>query len=557
MSKIDIAIKYTSAEQREPVSTSTGVWVSYVRDVRDVFQYLNGVDENKVVTFLSFCKTGCLVTMVRSLQGRGGDNVAAWVYIPSDCDVSGEELSALLADVKGLLFKESISLQQIQALASRNYPRKPVTIDYTPSVREGAYAFRKTDFYPIEDILGSGRYQEYYLQFKGIIILDAADSVTPAISMKDLTRMPIEAMSVLIPPSAAEVSSALGPNASLLYQTPMGFLQFKDPVKIKKGSSITLLAFKKGFDKIPILITSNEDYKQCSFPEGFSPVWKKSLSRNNFKILDSAGSGEPIPSARIVLNGVDLATGAYALNESEIKSSQLLVSASGYEPYEGPIRFSNNDTVVVSLNKIVTGVQYKVISHGKEYDITLPEEADKSSSPLEGYVWGKDDTLHFDSSAGGKKTLLKGALYGFAAATALALIIWAISSPGKSPKPEAVPEEPVPVVVEEPEPQPEPVVEEPVVVDTRNAKLLNYLRKNEVWEQDSLAVHCPGLYEAMNKYNYEKVIQLLSDYQDVPKVKKLLDAMANPVKKSGTYCIDGVITLSTYIARITPEEKGE
>ena len=553
MSKIDIAIKYTSAGAGEPISTSSGVWVSYVRDVRDVFQYLNGVDDGKVVTFMSFCKAGSLITLIRPISGRGAENVAAWIYVPTHCDISGEDLSAVVEDVKALLGKPSISIQDIQPFASKEYPTKPIAIDYTPSVREGAYAFRKTDFYPITDILGRERYQDYYTQFKGIIILDVSDSVTPAISMKDLTRMPIETLSVLIPPPPAMIESVLGPDASLLYQTPMGFLQFKEPIKIKEGSSVTLLAFKKGFDKIPILVTSKAAFQNFDFPAGFSPVWKKTLTRNHFKVLDV--SNVPIQSARIVINGVDLAVGPYSMTEEDIKNAKLSVTASGYEPYEGAIRFANNDTVVVTLNKMITGNQYHVLSKGNEYEILLPGEADKTKSPLQGYAWGEDDTLVFAGESD-KKSWWQAFAIGFAAASVLALLIWAISSPRK-PKEEVqeAPEEPqteeVIQFIEE-----EPVVQEPVVVvDTRNARLVSYLKGNEVWEQDSLTVNCPGLFEAMNSYNYAKVKNLLGPYNDIPRVKRLLDAMENPVKKSGTYCIDGVITLSTYISRITPEPK--
>ena len=215
MSKIDIAIKITSLGAQEPIVSTPGPWVSWVRDVRDVFYQLKGF-EGKYITMLSFCPTGSLVTVIRHISGRMTDNVAAWLHIPVNCPVTGDELVRLVGDVKALLSGSKIDPVAMRALVERNYPDMIYPGDYVPSSLDGGYAFRGTDFYTLADILGECRYQNYYSRYKCILLIDRSDTVVPKPEVADLTRVELSTGTVLMPPGAEEVRRVLGAGGYLL-----------------------------------------------------------------------------------------------------------------------------------------------------------------------------------------------------------------------------------------------------------------------------------------------------------------------------------------------------
>ena len=185
LSKIDIAIKLASGIDKDPIVSAPGDWVSSVRDIRDVFSHISGY-EGKVVTMISFYRTGTLVTLFRALDGRAGDNIAAWLHVPCESRISGSELLQLIGGVKNLLFNSSIEVSQLQELTSKEYPDKPYKVNFMASKRIGHYAFRRTDTFPMSELLGENRYQEYYKEFDGVFILDSTDTVSPVFGISDL-----------------------------------------------------------------------------------------------------------------------------------------------------------------------------------------------------------------------------------------------------------------------------------------------------------------------------------------------------------------------------------
>ena len=558
MSRIDIAVKLnsTTAGFREPISSSPRAeWTSLIRDVRDVFVHLGGY-EGKIITMLSFCRTGCIITLIRPLQGKT-DNVTAWLHIPAKCVVSGEELCRLLADVKDLLKTSAIAQSDINALAAKDYPEKPVALDYMPSAREGAYAYRRSDFFPMKEILGEGRYQEYYTPYKGIFLLDATDTMKPAGNVADLTSNPIEPASVLIPPTAQEVEDVLGKGVNLLLVGAGGRLTFfKSAVPLKRGANVTVQAFREGFDQMPIQVKLSGDIQEFKFPEGFSPVWKKTLGRKNFQIVDQ--TDQPVLNPVITFDGKEFPVTGATLTEEQLRSGSLVVTADGYDRYEGPCPPIVKDNVRIVLQKGSTRYNYSVVlKDGIEGQLTFTTDKHfgHGSSPLPGYITGPGasaNTLYFDDKDS-KKSFWRGVIYAAGAALALLLLVLILSPSKEKPQPE--PEAPVVEVADTASTQEEPKVEEPAAPILTPAQ--RYLH-NPVWHKDSLDVYFPGLFEALNYYDFRKTREILERYNDIPRVKAVLDGMMEAGTKGGQYIpsdkmgVDKEITVDRYVQKLSP-----
>lgn len=557
MSRIDIAVKLnsTTAGFREPIASSRGEWTTLIRDVRDVFVHLSGY-EGKIITMLSFCRTGCIITLIRPIQGKT-DNVTAWLHVPANCVVTGEELCHLLGDVKAVLKSSSIAQSEINALAAKEYPEKPVSLDYMPSAREGAYAFRRTDFFPMKEILGEGRYQEYYTSYKGVFLLEATDTMKAAGNVADITTNPIDPSSVLIPPAPQEVENVLGKGANLLLVGTGGRLSFfKQAVPMKRGSNVTVQAFREGFDQIPIQVKVSGEIQEFAFPDGFTPVWKKTLGRKNFQVVDQ--TDQPVLNPVITFDGKDIPATGVPFTEEQLRNGTLMVTADGYDRYEGPCPPIVKDNVSIVLQKGSTRYKYTVVlKDGIEGQLTFTTDRHfgNGSSPLPGYIAGPGasaGTLYFDDKDS-KKSFWRGVVYAAGAALALLLLIL-ILSPSKK-KPIQEPEAPVVEVTDTVPAQPAPVEEQPAApVLTPAQRYLN----NPVWHKDSLEIYCPGLFDAMNYYDFRKTREILERYSDIPRVKSVLDGMMEAGSKGGQYIpadkmgTDKEITVDRYVQKLSP-----
>jgi len=521
MSRIDIAIKLASGIDREPIVSAPGDWVSSVRDIREVFSHISGY-EGKVVTMLSFCRTGTLVTLFRALDGRAGDNIAAWLHVPCECRISGSELIQLMNSVKLLLNNSTIEVAQLQELASQEYPDKPYKVDFQPSKKNGHYAFRRTDTFPMSELLGDNRHQEYYKEYDGVFILDSTDTVSPVFGIADLSRYPLFKYAYLLPPDKTLLENSFGKGTTLHHKKG----PFTSALSLKKGETISLYAQRPGLDRVEIPVTITEEFQRVDLQQGFPLAWKKTVTRDQIMVLDQ--DGKEIQGAKITVNGQNLGPNGVSLEESQIGSVNICVKASGFKSMEKECSFAGNEKIRLTLEK------------------------DASAEVRFNFLKSLD-----------KKSFLIGAACGGVLVAILAILI-SLLSPKKEPAVIETPAVTEPeVVVEEPQPD-TTAVEPPVVVveeevpqgPTPEQRLaIQYLDSHPVWtRQDIESVsELRGLFQALNKSDFVTVKKILTPLAEWSRqAKKIVDAINGCDRlPSGTYLPDGdeEITIDRYLQK--------
>ena len=511
MSRIDIAIKITSQGAKEPFVTSPGPWVSWIRDVRDVFYQLKGY-EGKFVTMLSFCPTGSLLTVIRHITGRGTDNVAAWLHIPVNCSITGDELVRLLGEVKALISVSKLDPAAINALAERIYPDTIYPGDYIPSPADGGYAFRGTDYYTMADILSEYRYQSYYSRYKCIFLIDRSDSVVPKPEVYDLTRAEISSETILLPPNAEEVQRVLGRGGYLLYDT----FPFSAPVRVKRGQKLNFYACKDVFEAIPIPVEAREQVQQFSFPVDFNPIWYKKMSGKDFLVLD-AETKEPVPNARISVCGIDLFSGV-TLMEEQTRNVTVSVQAPGYDPSQTTVSVAVREPIKIFMHKALREYKYYVRPVENKYGIEYAElmfktreRIDSQYVPLEGYVASRRDSsrLYYDD-----RVIWKWFLYGIlstlaalALCTATYFCITHFTGSkvfDKSLNKEEKNQPEVIAITETSTPIPD------------YGRAIKYMEEHSQWKKGEMEVipELQGLFDAMNNLRYDQVLEILEPCKD-------------------------------------------
>ena len=428
MSRIDIAIKVTSSGVQEPIVTSRGPWLPNVRDIRDIYSRLEGF-EGKFVTMLSFCPSGALVTVVRHQAGRVTDNIAAWIHIPSRCAVPGTEVCSLVNNVKRLLSGSRIDPAELAGLAARDYPDVKFPLEYQASPITGGYAFRTFDSYPMDEILGEARYQDYYLPYKYVFLLDRRDGINPLPGVADLSNMELSLFTTLLPPDKEELSRFRGVEALEYPGRSNTFSPFTGPVRIRRGETLALYAYRNGFERIPVTQCKAVDPVQAiHIPVDFMPEWQKKLTGSSFIITDK-DSGEQIDNARITINGTDLFPSGVRLDENEAVHATVSVDAYGYEHCEKTLSPYTKEPVCISLKKAEKEYVFQLrakTGEDAELIVRTRKPFNRHESPLKGYTLSAGNYLHH-SGWEGKKSFLMGVLVSAVAALVGILVYWGLN----------------------------------------------------------------------------------------------------------------------------------
>lgn len=558
MSKIGIAIKVTSAGAGEPFVVNGGPWTTRIFDVREVMKHVPALASNfaNIVTFFSFTEDACLITLVRNISGRPGDNVSGWICIPSNVKMSGNEVVGVIQQLKGVISSPQLpNPQSLAAMFSQDYPTLPVAMRYMASKRDGSLAKRKLGLYSLQELLGEYRYQQYYSPFRLVFLEDAT---TGPIQAADISNEKMAQLISFRPASDQQIQNALG--KGVMITLPNG-QPFRQPISVNKGSNITLTARREGFEPITFPVTVVEDGQICALPAGAK--WQKHITLGNFVIKSESGQ-DITGKSKIMVNNKEVTPQGLYFYESELSFADVTVTAQGYKPYSGNPNLLNGQRISIRLEKKEVSYQRKVVmNNGYTGEITITGKGIKNhESPLKGYV-EEGSYLEYDTL-----TVWKQRGIGFLAGIAILLIVlfcqwvsdntfkWQFGWP--------------PLIVEKIQEAPQSTVTENTLgagetssdenigqtaedqFSTKSA--IDYLDTHDIWVKDDMEKYpaLQGLYDAMNTYNFEEIKGKEVELRTSAKYQELLQKIneLGDVKLEGPFCGDGEITLEKYLRKV-------
>ena len=429
MSKIDIAIKVTSDGAGEPHAVIGGEWMQNVIDIHPILENFIGLnEEGQVAHILSFTNGGCILTLARLVAGRGGDNVAAWIFIPANADVTGSEVMYVAIQTEKVIASSEFNLELLRELCNKEYPEKP-SLSLAPTGNR--MAFRWYNSTNIDNLLGPNRYQPYYDRYRYILLLDENGHVglKKDIDIDDLTQRYMETPSMFLHYSADELRNHFGQDISITF--PDG-KPFDHPVAVKKGERILVRFVRDGFCPVDCSITKTDNLPLVKWPlpDPGQMIWKKAIDQSYFKFSDDQGRDLPNGiNPIVIINGRRLGIVPVEIAEPNLSQVKVDVSVKGqyYAPTSLFVDLTQPAPVNICLIRKSSNWTKKVrMRNGEIADMTLVSKSipNDKNGPLRGYVYEMlTGNLVFDTYR-----IWIHRTQGLLAGLMIALLCWGISA---------------------------------------------------------------------------------------------------------------------------------
>lgn len=570
MNKIGFRIYRFKEGPSVGLTVNEGDWTKKVVDIRDILKLYNSEDESKFAMFMSFSETGTYITIARSISGRGGDNTAAWIYIPNNIEVTGTDIIPIIEVVKEELSASKSNVERLTQIFNKDY-RVMELADYMPSSTEKVFAKRDVGFYSLKELIGEKRYQPIYANYHTVLINDNDSMEIVDKNLADLTREKLVETLAFCPPVKQDI-----PTGVTVHFNTHGYPTFNKPVRVYKSSRINLVFKRSGFEDIPYMDSVEENDQICGVPK-FD--WKISISKEQFKVKAAHDAVRNLTNdARIYVNNVELSWNrSIQLYEREAINATITISVNGYETFGRNINLLNaRFPILVELHRAEREDGWKIeLANGYTADMTLRSKhlrGDMHESPLKGYE-REDGVLRYSNFG-----MWKQRIYGFLAALVLLFVVggcielydwydshtftWQLGwPPVKTAKIyntsySSSTDDYVTDANNENQTSEDNSTTTGSTTPAINDAIAYLDNEAGVWQRDSLIKYpeLEGLFEEMNSYDFSKILNRDSKLRKSKNFKLVYDAIIINQGKSfnGNFCGDKdyTITLQNYIKKL-------
>ena len=569
MDKIGIIVSRVSSGAEILFSSEAAKqWQNEALDTRN---YLKCIDIEKIsedkfdstfFDFVTFGKDVAFICTNKYISGRDSDLISAMIVVPGFVDISGKELADILRTTKEILQETKRDDQKLEQICSIDYGPKQVQNHSVPSVEpnsEGQYAYRYYGSgtpYSLPEILGS-IFQNYYCNYKAVLLIDAESGISPKEGLKDLTESDFKNSCILEYPKSVPSDIAMKVNGKLFTQSLL----------FDEGQQIILDISKKECWPIKEKIILDQPVKTISLA---NLEWDVKVDLTWFQVCDKAAPNAKIPSSsvKITINDKEVDRDGYnRFNIHELTSAIIVVDVTGFEEARfKPLNILKvKRPITLPLKKLPKKNNYLIFEGCK-----VPNEAisfsfeathyNENKSPIAGY---KID--HFSNSKkafilvkngyGWEKIAIGLVVFLFACIGIISSCSWlyhGIFSKENSTKTESEVLSDNTDLGDSGESSNDSEESEESV-----SKLeMKYLQTHKKWnitEMEKISNNLKDLYNDVNQKNFLKIKskwkEMLSNVGD-SNCKKLLE-LAESKSKDGTglFSEDGTITLDNYIKK--------
>lgn len=531
MEKLGLIIKITDAGEQEHSSINKeSKWAKHASDARIYIKDLEGFDgTSKTTTFVKFIGTvGYLICLVKANpknSGRPLDNTAAWIYIPSDLDITGETLSQILESVDGVISDPTeIKTDKLEDIFSKLYTKKDLqgsVLRQLSSKETGEISVRfygdNTDC-KLNNLLGNNIAQIDYNGCRALLLIDNSSGIIPITNKVKILKGPIKKICTILPPRNND--DGFIPNV----KTKEGTIEFSKPIEVTEGTSFNITWNKKGYKDVIKPYTASFDDND-NHPSGVDLTKKDYyllIPQSRFRIMDS--KNRSIDKYTISINGTPLISPETALPEYWFqKEVKVTIEREEYEPYSKEhSKVSQNTPITITLHRITYHYELDIPIFNQEKEeldkpakITFETNHKINNSPIPGYKLNRlpfptkganhlEGSLRYDKNIN-KKLKKEFYIKGFVTCFLACLIIVSGIIFWREKNNYRLKRSWFPIERVDTQNKKSTGVDDSPVITTETSLSIEYLDKNNEWEKDSLENYYNGLYEDIIDFKFENL----------------------------------------------------
>lgn len=561
---------------------------NHITDVREAVKQIDyDANEKNIFYLLKSTNDGTFVAVLRTIPTRPGDHLAAWIYIPSDMVIDADDLESIVKLTTRKVSGSGVSSEDIAALREAFSAEFAIDRDrpaLTGGRPSGGYAWRLYggDEVPtFHEFMGPGLWQQYYLPFDGILLIDEELHINAA--GEDLTDYPLMEPAEILPPEPTDDGFKPYVFGRLL----------NTPLRASLGAETTIVWKRPGFEDVSRVVKiSSVQYTPEAVSTGES---RKHITPGSFSIT-SHFTHQPVPEPRILVNGHEISETGRSFTRAELAAASVVVNADGFFPYSAHHDLASSTRALIQMQErrkvYIFELPVKSSDLGAPIRFELQSKRELTDSPIEGYRLlddiqeGATRCNHLGYAGSGfslNKNKILYAVGGFVLGLILALLLGKCGS-----SPAAVTETPTDSVSYSADPARAARTQSELLVadapDTKPAaqtaaaasstesksptkattpQAVKYLDNSREWSKDQLDKYpdLAGLYDDMNNFrlqrlvdfwgprlknskNFADVIKFCNNSIQTKKVQRLSGTFNSPDKST--------IKLQSYFYRIDP-----
>lgn len=559
------------------------------RHIHDVRRALESLDydpaEKHLFYLISYVEEGSFFTILRTIPDKPLDHLATTIFVPNGLIITRKEMADIVRRTTRMVSNPSVSAEDINdlhELFSKEYPVEPNPPacvasegrDYACCMYGGDTGRKLEDFY------AGALYQPAFIDYAGIVLVDAALGVTS--SATDVTDVAPGTNVALLPPP----------------EQPDGFVPhifhhvFDRPFLVSLGSEVAVVWKRGGFEDKTQMVTIEADGQQLEPVSNADS--RKSLTPASFYIT-SQTSKTPVHGAVIMVNGVEI-NEARTFTHDELKGADVVIRAAGYFPFHARLDLAATTQALIQLQEQRKIYRFELPVKSSELGAPIHFEIhtkrELTDSPVEGYALlddikeGQARNNHLQYTGSGSWLSRRNTIIGFVAALVIGFALGWLIMGGSSGPSSAATSDSIPATAQDSPAQPEPtaatqkaaVAPAPEQTQPRSAapapapqtdghvsaEAIRYLDSNTRWDRAELdKLGLTGLFDDMNNFRLQRIVDVWGvKLKASDRFGKVADHARQSINKKifkpeGTYCKagDNVISVQTYLNRIDPAKK--
>lgn len=371
--------------------------IKRIAEATDDRNFYKKLDNNElslsVIYCISHANDGCYFRILRYISGRGGDNIEAWIFIPSNLIVPNEKLNEVVNKVQESVCASRLDdfMKSLEDIFNRDYHVRKAS----PIVKESIsdrIAYREIPEEGISALLGDNLFQSYYYDYKKVLFLDTKMFQVKDYAYDNISNEPLTSwITIKKKPNQEDIS---------VYVDDM---ELRSEMMIEQQNMYTVRYVKENLNELVQSISLSDGIALPDGPLNFTYTLKKA----NFDVYDIDDDDKKtslLEESTIRINGEELKN-VMAVSVSELQAGKLevLISCKGYGVLKQKLQFEIpiNEPLIFNLIHERYNVGFVITRRNLGYssdqdlnDVSFElsmKNREPEKSPLFGYyVCGKD-----------------------------------------------------------------------------------------------------------------------------------------------------------------------